>query len=276
MFLTLLTSILGVLFCAAGYPAVTLCPASALGRDPRAEVTALVGEIRRADYEADRDALDRLHRALVPFVEDRQLGARVLYWRGFARWRRALNGFNDAADPAELGADLELCATDFRRALGRDPVFVDAKIGLGSCLINHAVLLMQRDAGRSRDLYFEGLGIVGEALAAVPENARVLWVHGANQWYSTPERGGGQAAALATYEKGLALARQQKGQTIDPLEPAWGEPELLMNLAFANLNRAAPDVDAAERFAEAALALVPRWHYVRNILLPQIRKAKGK
>jgi hypothetical protein len=39
------------------------------------------------------------------------------------------------------------------------------------------------------------------------------------------------------------------------LEPAWGDPELLMNLAFANLNRATPDVDTAERYAERALAL---------------------
>jgi hypothetical protein len=56
----------------------------------------------------------------------------------------------------------------------------------------------------------------------------------------------------------------------------WGEAELLMNLAFANLNRATPDLAAAERYAESALALVPYWHYVQNILLPQIRKAKAK
>jgi hypothetical protein len=47
-----------------------------------------------------------------------------------------------------------------------------------------------------------------------------------------------------------------------------------MNLAFANLNRAKPDLAAAERYAQSALALVPYWHYVRDILLPQIRKAK--
>jgi hypothetical protein len=56
----------------------------------------------------------------------------------------------------------------------------------------------------------------------------------------------------------------------------WGEAELLMHLAFANLNRATPDLAAAERYAESALALVPYWHYVQNIVLPQIRKAKAK
>ncbi|MEO8349306.1 MAG: hypothetical protein ABI610_10370, partial [Acidobacteriota bacterium] len=74
---------------------------------------------------------------------------------------------------------------------------------------------------------------------------------------------------------GLALARRQKGSVTDPLEPAWGEPEMLMNLAWSHLNRAAPDLEAAESNARAALATVPHWHYVRDILLPQIREAKA-
>ena len=115
-----------------------------------------------------------------------------------------------------------------------------------------------------------------EALAAAPDNPRVLWVQGANQWYAPPERGGGQDVALATYERGLELARRKKGPTIDPLEPAWGEAELLMNLAFANFKRATPDLPAAERYAQNALALVPHWHVVRDVLLPQIQKAKSK
>jgi hypothetical protein len=48
-----------------------------------------------------------------------------------------------------------------------------------------------------------------------------------NLWYARPEQGGGQVVALATYERGLALARQQKARVLDLLEPQWGEPELL-------------------------------------------------
>ena len=62
----------------------------------------------------------------------------------------------------------------------------------------------------------------------------------------------------------------------DRLEPSWGEPELLMNLAYSNLNKNTPDVNAAERQARAALEIVPYWHYVRDILLPQILAAKAK
>jgi uncharacterized protein YciI len=62
----------------------------------------------------------------------------------------------------------------------------------------------------------------------------------------------------------------------DTLEPSWGEPELLMSLAWSNLNRTTPDLNAAEQDAQAALKLVPYWHYVRDILMPQIRAAHAK
>jgi hypothetical protein len=77
------------------------------------------------------------------------------------------------------------------------------------------------------------------------------------------------------YQKGLESARKLKGSVSDPLEPSWGEPELLMSLAWSNLNRATPDLNAADQFAHSALTLVPYWHYVRDILLPQIQKAKA-
>ena len=49
-----------------------------------------------------------------------------------------------------------------------------------------------------------------------------------------------------------------------------------MSLAFSNLNQKTPDLLAAEKYAEQALALVPYWHYVRDVLMPQIREARNK
>jgi len=77
-------------------------------------------------------------------------------------------------------------------------------------------------------------------------------------------------------KKGLEAARKQNGVTGDPLEPSWGEAELLAALAWANLHRTPPDLDAAEQYAHSALVLVPYWHYVRDILMPQIQEAKKK
>jgi hypothetical protein len=93
--------------------------------------------------------------------------------------------------------------------------------------------------------------------------------------YLPPERDGGQDKALKTYQKGLKAARQPKCMSNDPLSPSWGEPELLMNLTWSNLNRSTPDLEAAEQYARSALAIVPYWHYVKDILLPQIAAAKN-
>jgi len=52
--------------------------------------------------------------------------------------------------------------------------------------------------------------------------------------------------------------------------PDWGKVEALMSLASAHLNKPSPDVDAAAEEARTALRLQPDWHYVRDILMPQI------
>jgi hypothetical protein len=49
-----------------------------------------------------------------------------------------------------------------------------------------------------------------------------------------------------------------------------------MSLAWAHLNQTAPDPRAAEAYAAEALALVPYWHYVRDILMPQIQAARDQ
>jgi hypothetical protein len=50
----------------------------------------------------------------------------------------------------------------------------------------------------------------------------------------------------------------------------------MMTLSYCHLNTKPSDVNAAERYARSALEIVPHWHYVRDILLPQILAAKEK
>jgi hypothetical protein len=50
----------------------------------------------------------------------------------------------------------------------------------------------------------------------------------------------------------------------------------MMSLAYSHLNTMPSDVTTAERYARSALEVVPYWHYVRDILLPQILTAKAK
>jgi hypothetical protein len=241
----------------------------------REKVLKIVIQIRRADYEGDRSALKRLHGELTPFLENKDFGARVRYWRGFALWRRAINGFNDSVETKEQEADLRQALDEFDEAARDDASFVDAKIGATSCL-NMIIYGLGKDPAQVQDLIARSRNLTADAEAAAPENPRLLWVLGPNRWYAPPERGGSQAKAMEMYQRGLDEIRKHKTITNDPLEPSWGEPELLMSLAWSNLNRTTRDLDAADRYARSALMLVPYWHYVRDILIPQIQQAKSK
>lgn len=242
--------------------------------DAREPVIRIVSRVQRADYEGDRVTLKRRYDELAPFLDNKALAARVRYWRGFAMWRRAINGFNDAVDPKELEQDLQKALDEFREVKETEPGFGDAKIAIVSC-ISLLGYIHQKDPERLKELIAELIPAVKEAKAAAPDNPRLPWVLGPNVFISPPERGGGQDKAIEMYEKGLELARKSKASG-DRLEPSWGEAELLMNLAYSNLNKNTPDLNLAERQARAALDLVPYWHYVRDILLPQILAAKAK
>lgn len=138
------------------------------------------------------------------------------------------------------------------------------------------MFLHQGDMERIQPLAAEAMPLLKGARASAPDNPRLLWVMGPIRWSTPPERGGGQDKAIELYERGLKVIREQKNPTSDPLEPSWGEPELMMSLAWSHLNRTVPDLEAAERYARSALEIVPYWHYVRDILLRQIQDAKKK
>ena len=243
--------------------------------DAREQAARIVAQIQRADYEGDRTAMQRGYDDLKPFMEDQKLAPRIRYWRGFAQWRRAINGFNDAVDPRELEQNLNTALDEFKSALEKDPKFVDAKLGIISC--NGFLLFVEpKDDARQKERIDRILALEKEATATAPDNPRLIWVRGPILWNSPPERGGGEDKAMQNYEHGLEVCSKIKPSN-DPLEPSWGKPELLMNLAYVHLNsKVKPDLEAAERYARGALEIVPYWHYTRDILLPQILAAKAK
>ncbi len=254
--------------CASPGPPQAAAPPPAAS--PRTAMTDLVARIRTADYEGNRRELAKLFEAMEPYARG-SFASRARYWRGFAMWRRALNGFNDDVGKTELAEDLKNGIAEFEAALTADPRFTDAKVGLASCSVNLSVL----SSGPERTALFRRQWeLLGEARKEAPKNPRLAWVLGAAEFYTPPSLGGGQEGAIATYEAGLESAKKER--VADSLDPSWGEPELLMNLAFSNLNRAHPDLDAADRYARAALAQVPNWHYVRDILIPQVQAARAK
>lgn len=236
----------------------------------------VVAKIQRADYQGDRAALKKLHDELAPQPANAELGSRISYWRGFALWRSAINGFNDSAKPEGLQADLNGAIADFEEAIKQDPASADAKSAEAACLMT-LLFMNQKDAQYVQERIPRLRTLLNEAQTTAPDNPRVLWVVGGGLWYRPVDKGGGQQKAMEIYERGLKIMREKPAaKSSNPLEPSWGEPELLMNLAWSNLNRTEPDLDAAEKYANEALHLVPDWHYVRDILIPQIHAAKSK
>ena len=242
--------------------------------DPREQATRIIAQNQRADYEGDRAAMQRGYDELKPFMEDQKLASRIRYWRGFAQWRRAINGFNDSVDPKELEQNLNTALDEFKIAMEKDPTFVDAKVGTISCL-GFLAFMNRKDQVRAKELVGQILPLVKEADEMAPDNPRLIWVHGPIFWNSPPERGGGQDKAIQNYQRGLEVCSKIKTSD-DPLEPSWGKPELMMSLAYCYLNANSVNLNAAERHARNALEIVPYWHYVRDILLPQIAAAKAK
>jgi hypothetical protein len=240
----------------------------------RRSVETLVNRVRRADYEGNRPELRRLHDELKRFLTDQKLGKLVGYWRGYALWRRAQNGFNESVPRAELEADLLEAVDDFDGVIAKDNSFVEAKIANGSCLLTLVFLHFKDESGRLKYLN-RAQPLLKEAQSADPDNPRLAWVLGSSRW-AWPTDGSGQAAAMEIYQKALDAQKGIRIKKKDSLWPSWGEPELLMNLAWSNLHRKSPDLVSAEKFAKAALALVPYWHYVKDILIPQIAEAKGR
>jgi len=248
--------------------ALTTLTASA---DIRKRAAAIISEIQRADYEGDRVTLKKSCDALAPLLDNETLVSRIHYWRGFALWRSAINGFNDAVNPQELEHDLRRAVEEFKAALRHDQGFVDAKVGLISCL-GYVLYMKRDDASARQELLGQIFPLVEEAKAAAPNNPRLRWVLGPLLWHQARQAQSGLGKLIENYKEGLEHCTQPQPGS---LEPTWGKPELLMSLAYTYLNDTPPDVEAAEKSARGALELVPYWHYMRDILLPQIAAAKA-
>src|SRR5205823_3637994 len=222
------------------------------------QAVRIVAQIQRADYEGDRTAMQRGYDDLKPFSEEKDIASRIRYWRGFAQWRRAINGFNDSIDPKELEQDLKTALDEFKIAMEKDSTFVDAKVGAISCL-GYLAFMNRKDQARAKELVGQIMPLMKEADEMAPDNPRLIWVHGPIVWNTPPERGGGHDKAIENYERGLEISSKIKASD-DPLQPSWGKPELMMSLAYSYLDTKPADLDAAEGYAREALGIVPHWH----------------
>ncbi|HEY6929337.1 MAG TPA: hypothetical protein VJA66_06645 [Thermoanaerobaculia bacterium] len=235
-------------------------------------MSAIVAEVKSADYRGDRAALERLD-AILDEVDGGGFGEYREYWKGFARWRRALNGFNETPAPSDLADDLEKAIAHFRKSLDLRPNWIEARIGIVGCGAS-LLYLAGGDEVKKQALRKEFVPMLQSVQKDGAENPRALWLIGGMQFGSPPPYGGDLARATATLTHGLAAAWNESTArpASSPWVPAWGGAENLMNLAYIWSHSAAPNKSQALAYAQGAITAAPDWHYVKDILLPQIQK----
>jgi len=231
-----------------------------------------VAAVLRADYRGEREELRRRAEALAAGAPGAHAAWRA-YWAGFAWWRRGMNGYNETPLPADVFTDFERCAEMERSALALDPSLEDARSALSGCLVGLSYLAVTQAPERRAALFQEAIDTVRAVEARAEGNPRSLWIVGGKLMSAPPGRGGDREQAAATYRRGLEAARAEAlGPPRPPWVPSWGAPELLMSLAFLHATGPAPDRALALAYADGALALVPDWHFVRDVLVPRIEK----
>jgi catechol 2,3-dioxygenase-like lactoylglutathione lyase family enzyme len=243
----------------------------ALVRTEAASLGALATAIQKADYEGDRAELRRLVQA-ADAIADPSLEPDRAYWRGFAAWRRALNGFNETPAPSDLAADLEQAVQAFRAALAARPGWIEAKVGIVGAQAS-LLFLAADDPPARRRILAEYVPVMRQMAAEGAENPRALWLLGGIQLGAPPPHGGDAPKAAATFARGLDFARREAraSERAPAHVPSWGAAENFMSLAYLHSRAGGlPDRPLALAYARGALALVPHWRYVADVLRPQI------
>lgn len=234
-----------------------------------ADTTPFPDVVRRvlsADYRGDRPGLQQLTRTLER-IETPKLDAYRHYWRAYALWRRAVNGFNETPLPADLKEDLEACIRSFDAALVDKPGWIEARIGIVGCA-GPLFFLAKDDTARRAALAKEYLPVLDEVREKGTDNPRALWVVGQNHLARRDT-----ARALEAFTRGIqhSLAEARQAAATEPSWiPRWGGAENLMNLAYLYTHSPLANHALARAYAEGALVAAPEWHYVREILWPQI------
>ncbi|MGD0941460.1 MAG: hypothetical protein ABR905_17310 [Terracidiphilus sp.] len=242
--------------------------------DERSRLSAIAAQIRTADFEDDKIKLDELYETLAPFLQNESLAPSAHYWRGFALWRRALNGFNDSTSKEELDSNLSRASQEFAAAAAGRSGFVEATIGEVACE-GTLVFLHHREPDQLQKHLQLDVALTKSLNETASDNPRFLWVLGGSLWNRPVAAGGSQTQAIETYHRGLTAITLEQDNPSDPIEPLWGKAELLMSLAWSSLHQATPDFDEADRYAHQALQIAPSWHFVRDILLPQIKDGRA-
>jgi hypothetical protein len=230
-----------------------------------ADLVKTKARVMSADYRGDLEELARVRDELTN--DATYLGR---YWRGFASWRIAINGANQAMKSEELMKHLRTAAIDFYASVRAKEDFADA-YAAASLVNGWLAAFTPDDPLAMRERVSLAGALFARASALEPKNPRVLWTQAAFFLYSPKEQGGSVPRAIEVYQQMHEEAARRGTNPASPL-PDWGKAEALMSLGYAQMMQS--NFAQAREAAQAALKAQPEWSYVKNTLLPQIEKAE--
>jgi tetratricopeptide (TPR) repeat protein len=213
---------------------------------------SMTGDLAR--LEGARTLLDR---ALVAFPNDPLL----LHYQGFALYREGglLDGLRRSAEVAPL---LEKARAALEQSNSLKPM-PETHALLSSVLGR----MIGADPQQGMTLGPLSQQEMDAAVGTGPNNPRVWLLRGIGSIYTPPEYGGGVSIAEGQLNKAIEFFNND--HPVAPA-PSWGRAEAYAWLG-QTLQKENKPADAAAAY-EKALALEPNYSWVRNVLLPSVKK----
>lgn len=232
-----------------GGPVLLLLLAWCLSAAAVADLAALRD---RAEAAARRGDVTGLEAALGELAGRKETLAG--YYRAYAHYRL---GELLAGEERRAKGHLNDCIDELKSVTADRPEFAEASALLATCYGVSAPYYMLRAATRG----MAANGALERAMAAAPDNPRVILADGISLYFRPGAFGGDPARAATRLAE--ALARYADYRAWGPAAPGWGEAEAWLYLGRIRLE--AGDPAGARTAVARALALAPDYQAARQL-----------
>jgi tetratricopeptide (TPR) repeat protein len=221
-----------------------------------------------ANYRNDQAGLRSAIEVLEPLTKVPAEAAYANYylsWTYAALWAAQFQ----ARDAAGALSAAKRAVEYARQALVSRPNDADFHAQLASAL----TAAMFSDTPQFKTLYEELKAVRHRAVELGPKNPRAVMFE-AGMIFNDPAEGpGAQQRGLARWHEALRLFEAEANEpSINPIAPRWGYAAAYGMLAAMYARTQPPQLDDARRAAETALRMRPDFWYVREVVVPQLRK----
>lgn len=201
------------------------------------------------------------------FTENQDLAYLAHYYIAFGKWQSVLAQLNQNMFAEGAVRMLDEAITELKISIRLKEGFADAY----ALSLNCHYPLYYLEPQRSGELIPNVAAMTKKALELAPNNPRIVLTVAQNIFYTPEQYGGSQERGIARYLEAIRLFEKTPNQPPSVL-PSWGHEIAYAWLGSAYLNLKKPNVTKALEAFENALELRPDFAWVKDTMLPQVRK----